>query len=191
MELQWRLPVLMCPGFNGEIEHLLGQVTAVLGAAAEPGELDRPTADTDADDGAAIGELVEQVAVLGKPQRVMQRWHGHAEAEARPLDLGGQIRAEHERVGKSVVIGEVVLGQEDGVEPSGVGVDRLLRDSIDDQPIVVWAAGLGINVQKEAHQHCGRCCTGSGGGASRCVSCRDWFGKIFFFSENSLSKERA
>jgi hypothetical protein len=160
IELEWRLTVLMRPGLCGQLEDLLGQVTAVLRAAAEPSELDRPTADTHADDRAAVGELIEQVAVLGEPQRVVQRWHGHAEADACPLDLRRQVRAEHERVGKRVVVGEVMLGQEDGVKASAVGLNGLLRASLDDQSVVMRAARLRIDIEKEAHPISGRCCTG-------------------------------
>ena len=117
----------MRPGLDGDVEHLFGQLAAIFGTSPEAGEFDRSTAYADADDRPAIGELVEQVAVLGETQRMVERRHRDAEAQPRALDLRRQVRREHERVGKGVVVGEVVLGEEDRVEAGRVGFERLLR----------------------------------------------------------------
>ena len=62
-----------------------------------------------------------------------------------------EVRSEHERVGEGVVVGEVMLGQENGVEAVGVRLEGLLGDGGDDTRVVVRAAGLRIDVEEEAH----------------------------------------
>ncbi len=84
----------------------------------------------DAEDQAAVGELVDGRGLLGDPQRMAERQHLHCRADLHALGALGDGGGEDHRRGKHRALGrEVQLGEPHGVEAEPLGrID--LREAI-------------------------------------------------------------
>ena len=73
------------PRLAADLDQLVGAADALAAMAAEALELDVPVAEPEADHAATAGQHVEERAVLGHPDRIVQRRQGEAEADVMRL----------------------------------------------------------------------------------------------------------
>ena len=141
----------MRPGLQRDVHHLFGEVARGAVIATKTREFDRAAARPDTDNGSPVAQLVQQVAVLGEPQRVVERGHHDARADPGLSKLGRQVGAKDKRVGERVVPREVMLGQHDRTEAKAVGLERHPGDQVDDVAVVLGTASLRVQIQGKAH----------------------------------------
>jgi hypothetical protein len=116
----------------GERGHVHGELLVEqAGAVADrqphhlelAGHVAQPHHDVDA----AVGELVDDERVLGRPHRVEQRQDQGGHDDAALLGHGGDGVGHHERRREVAVVGAVVLGDQHVVDPEPVRPGDLLE----------------------------------------------------------------
>src|SRR5262249_1908147 len=91
---------------------------------AEAGELDAPEPAADAEDHAAIRQVVEHAHLFGDAHRIVPRQHHHHGAELHPRGARRHVGEKLRHVGAHGVVVEMVLGAPDRIEAERLGEIR-------------------------------------------------------------------
>ena len=125
--------------FLDQADRFLEALGRFLQRNAEALELVRPVSLADAEIEAAVRQNVHRRRLLGEQHGVVPRHHDHGRAEPDLAGPRGKIGQQVERGGNLRAAGEVMLDQEDTVEPQPLRLD----DAVDQLPIAVAVVGLG------------------------------------------------
>ena len=97
------------------------EIAALVLIEAEALVLDSRETAADAENEAAVGEMVEQRGLLGDPNRIVPGQHHHHRAELHVLGLARHVGQELQHVGAHRVVVEVMLDRPDRVESERLG----------------------------------------------------------------------
>ena len=131
------------------VEALAEAAQALAPVDAVPGELVAGVALAEPDVDAAVRQHVERGDVLGEADGVVQRQQQEVEADPHPFRPGGDGGGEGDDRRRVAVVGEVVLGEPDGVVAERLGV-------LDEREFVAVDVGEGSSPGRrvaEAEHH--------------------------------------
>ncbi len=145
------------PSLQQHLHAFLQVFPAALLAHAVPHELQRAIAATQSHDEPAVAQDVQRGRLLSQAQGMVEGQDEHRQADVHPLRASGHGRGQHGGRRGQAVVGVVVLGEPDGVEPQLLGEDHLVDFLGDDLRNGPAGNGLQEVVGAEAHQSGGLC----------------------------------
>ena len=125
--------------FLDQPDRFLEALRRFLQRDAEALELVRAIALADAEIEPAVRQHVHGRGLFGEQHGIVPGHDDHGGAEPDPAGSRGEIGQQVERGGNLRAAGEVMLDQEDAVEPQPLRLD----DAVDQLPIAVAVLGLG------------------------------------------------
>ncbi|HVR88295.1 MAG TPA: hypothetical protein VHG53_01960 [Candidatus Limnocylindria bacterium] len=148
---QRRRAVGKTPEVQGHLQRRLEQLDALGRIATERAVLVIHEPGSESNNEAPAKQLIEEVARLHEPERLMDRGIDGREDDVRTRDPLGDRRREQQRVLIWIVRAQVMFGQDDRVETRGVGQGCLLGQETDERKLITRIVRAWAEVQRTAH----------------------------------------
>ena len=115
------LAVAALETLQDHLRRLDEELAAGVHVDAEAFELDPPEAAPEAEDEAAVRQIVEHADLLGDADRIVPRQHDDHRSEQQRVALAGEVGEHLQHVGAHRVVGEVVLDAPDRLVAERLG----------------------------------------------------------------------